>query len=59
VEGIDDLDVLHVWDSIPHVAETFHITLEALIMLLLDGLQCFSHRRMLVHALDVPDEYGT
>jgi hypothetical protein len=25
VEGVDDLDVLDVWDGIPSIAETFHI----------------------------------
>jgi hypothetical protein len=37
-EGINDLDVLDVQDSIPDIAEMFHIISEALIMLLLDGL---------------------
>jgi hypothetical protein len=43
-EGIDDLDVLDVRDSIPSVAEIFHVVLEALIMLLSDGLESLSHR---------------
>jgi hypothetical protein len=38
MEGIGDLDVLDLWNDIPCVAETFHVVLEALIMLLLDGL---------------------
>jgi hypothetical protein len=37
-EGVDDLDVLDVWDSVPGVAEIFHVVLKALIMLLSDGL---------------------
>jgi hypothetical protein len=37
-EGTDDLIVLDVQDSIPSIAETFHVVLKALIRLLLDGL---------------------
>jgi hypothetical protein len=37
----------------------FHIVPEALIMLLLDGLQSLSSRWTLVCTLEVPDEYGT
>jgi hypothetical protein len=37
MEGVDDLDVLDVQDSVPGIAEMFHVALEALIMLLLDG----------------------
>jgi hypothetical protein len=37
-EGIDDFNVQDVWDSVPGIAETFHIVSEAFIMLLLDGL---------------------
>jgi hypothetical protein len=44
VEGIADLDVLDIRDSIPSIAETFHIVLKALSMLLLDGLQSLSSR---------------
>jgi hypothetical protein len=58
-EGIDDLDVLNVQDSILGIAKMFHVVLEALITLLLDGLQHLCSRRTLVHALKVPDEYGT
>jgi hypothetical protein len=36
-EGVDDLDVLDIRDSIPGIAKMFHVVLEALIMLLLDG----------------------
>jgi hypothetical protein len=39
MKGIDDLNVLDVWDSVSGIAETFHIVPEALIMLLPDGLQ--------------------
>jgi hypothetical protein len=38
-EGIDDFDVLDVWDNVPGVVEMFHVVLEAFIMLLLDNLQ--------------------
>jgi hypothetical protein len=39
MEGIDDLNVLDIWDSIPGITETFHVVLKTLIMLLSDGLQ--------------------
>jgi hypothetical protein len=58
-EGVDDLDVMDVRDSVPGVAEMFHIVPEALIMLLPDGLESLSRRWMLVRALEVPDERGT
>ncbi len=59
VEGIDDLDVLDVRDSVPGVAEIFHVVPETLIMLLPDGLQSLCCRWTLVRALKVPDEHGT
>jgi hypothetical protein len=59
MKGIDDFDVLDVQFSVPGIIEIFHVVLEAFIMLLLDGLQDFSCRRMLVHTLKVPDEHGT
>jgi hypothetical protein len=37
----------------------FHVVLDALIMLLLDGLQSFGCGWTLVYALEVPDEHGT
>jgi hypothetical protein len=37
-EGIDDLDVLDVWDSIPSIAKTFHIVPKTFTMLLPNGL---------------------
>jgi hypothetical protein len=37
----------------------FYVVSEALIMLLLDGLQSLYSRWTLVCALEVPDEYGT
>jgi hypothetical protein len=58
-EGIDDLDVLDVWDGVPNVAEIFHVVPDALFMLLLDGLQSLSSRWTLMHALQVSDEHGT
>jgi hypothetical protein len=39
VEGIDDLDVLDVWDSVLGIVEIFHVVLETFIMLLPHGLQ--------------------
>jgi hypothetical protein len=59
VEGIDDLNVLDVQDSIFGIAATFHIVLETFIMLLLDGLQSFYCGRLLVRTLEVLDEHGT
>ncbi len=59
VKDVDDLDILNIQDSVPSIAEIFHVVPEALIMLLLDGLQSLSNRWMLVHALKVPDEHGT
>jgi hypothetical protein len=37
----------------------FHIAPEALIMLLLDGLEGFNYRQTLVRTLEVPVEHGT
>jgi hypothetical protein len=58
-EVVNDLDVLDVRDAISSIAKTFDIVMETLIMLLLDGLECLDSRRMLVGALEVPDEHGT
>jgi hypothetical protein len=44
MKSIDDLDVLYIWDDVPDIAETFHVVLENLIMLLLDGLQSLNSR---------------
>jgi hypothetical protein len=59
MEGIDNLNVLDVLDSVRGIAETFHIILEALIMLLLGCLQGFSSGGTLVCALKVSDEHDT
>jgi hypothetical protein len=59
VKGIDNLDVLDVWDGVPGIAKTFYIVPKALIMLLLDGLQGFRCRWTLVRTLKVPDKHGT
>jgi hypothetical protein len=40
-EGINDFNIVDVWDSIPDITEMFHIILEDFIMLLLDGLKNF------------------
>jgi hypothetical protein len=37
MKGIDDLDVLDVRDSVPGIAEMFHVVPEAFIMFLPDG----------------------
>jgi hypothetical protein len=59
VEGVDYLDVLDVRDSIPNIAEMFHVVLEAFIMLLPNGLESLNSRWMLIRALEVLDEHGT
>jgi hypothetical protein len=59
LHGLDDLDVLKVRDNVPGVAEMFHIVLEALIMLLSDGLESISSRWTLICVLEVPDEHDT
>jgi hypothetical protein len=59
VEGVDDLHILNVRDSVTGVAEMFHVVPEALIMLLSDGIESLSSRWMLVRALEVPDEHDT
>jgi hypothetical protein len=59
VEGVDDLDVLNVRDSVPSVVEIFHIVPKAFNMLLHVGLEGLSSRWTLIRALEVPDENGT
>jgi hypothetical protein len=59
VEGVDYLDVLDVRDSIPNIAEMFHVVLEAFIMLLPNGLESLNSRWMLIRALEILDEHGT
>jgi hypothetical protein len=58
-EGINDLDVLDVRDSIPSIAKIFYIVSETSIMLLSDGLQGLCCKRTLVCALEVPDKHGS
>jgi hypothetical protein len=57
-KGINDLDILYIRDSVPSIVEMFHVVMEVFIMLLLDGLQGFSFRRMFVCTLKVFDEHG-
>jgi hypothetical protein len=59
VEGVDDLDDLDVRDSIPDIAEMFHVVPKALIMLLSNSLESLNSRWTLVYALEVLDEHGT
>jgi hypothetical protein len=59
MEGVNDLDVLDVWDVVSGIAKMLDIIAETLIMLLLDGLEGLSSRRTLIGALEVPDEHGT
>jgi hypothetical protein len=42
MKGVDDFDVLDVQDSVPGIAEMFHVLPEALIRLLLNSLYGFS-----------------
>jgi hypothetical protein len=58
-EGVNDLDVLDVWDVISGIAEMLDIVTETLIMLLLDGLEGLDSRWTLIGALEVPDEHDT
>jgi hypothetical protein len=37
----------------------FHVVLEALIMLLSDGIESLNSRWMLIRDLEIPDEHGT
>jgi hypothetical protein len=50
--------VLEVGNSIPVIAEMFHIIPEAFIMLLLDSFQSCSDRWSLICALQVAGEHG-
>jgi hypothetical protein len=59
MEGINDLDILDIRDSIPGAAKIFHVISEAFIMLLLDGLEVFCCRWTLICTLEIPDEHGT
>jgi hypothetical protein len=59
MEGIDDLDVLDIQDSISSIAEMFHVVLEAFIMHLLDGIHGLCSGWTLVCTLEVPNEHGT
>jgi hypothetical protein len=58
-KGVNDLDILDVWDVVSGIIETLHIIAETLIILLLDGLEGLGSRRTLIGALEVPDEHGT
>jgi hypothetical protein len=59
MKSIDDLDVLNVRGSVSSIAEMFHVISKVFIMLLLDGLQSFCCRWMLIRALKVANEKGT
>jgi hypothetical protein len=58
-KDIDDLNILYVRDIVHGIAEMFYIVLEALIMLLLDGVWGLYTRWTLICTLEVSDEYGT
>jgi hypothetical protein len=59
MEGVDDLNILDVGDSVPGIAETFNIIAETLIMYLLDSLEGLSSIWTLVRALKVSNKHGT
>jgi hypothetical protein len=59
VEGIDDFGVLDIRDSIPDIAEIFHVVPEAFIMLLFGGLYGFNYRRTLIRTLKVSNKHDT
>jgi hypothetical protein len=58
-EGVNNLDVLDVWDAVSDIAEMLDIITETLIVLLLDGLEGLGGRWTLIGALEVLDEHGT
>jgi hypothetical protein len=58
-EGVDDLNVLDIRDSVSSIVEMFHIVPKALIMHLSNGLESLSSRWPLIRALKVSDEHGT
>jgi hypothetical protein len=58
-DGVNNINVLDVRDTISSVAETLDIITETLIVLLLDGLEGLGGRWTLIGALEVPNEYGT
>jgi hypothetical protein len=58
-KSIDGIDVLDIRDSVPSVAETFHVVLKIFIVLLPDGLQGLCYRWTLVCVLEVPNEHDT
>jgi hypothetical protein len=59
MEGVNDLDVLDVWNVISSITKTLDIIAETLIMLLLYGLEGLGNRRALIGVLKVLNEYGT
>jgi hypothetical protein len=58
-ESIDDLNVLDIRDGVAGIVEMLHVVPEALIMLLLDGLNSLNSRWTLVYALEAPNEHST
>jgi hypothetical protein len=58
-EGVNDLDVLDIWGSIPNIAETFYVVSEALIRRLTYSLESLSSIWMRICALEVSDEHDT
>jgi hypothetical protein len=58
-EGVNNLDVLDVWDVISDIAEMLDIIMETLIMLLLNDLEGLDGRWTLIGSLEVPGEHDT
>jgi hypothetical protein len=50
-EGINNLDVLDIWDAVSGIAEMLDIIAKTLIVLLLDGLEGLSGRWTLIGVL--------
>jgi hypothetical protein len=58
-EGVNNLNVLDVRDTVSDIAETLDIIMKTLIMLLLDGLEGLGSKRMLIGVVKVPNEHDT
>jgi hypothetical protein len=58
-EGVNNLDVLDVRDTVSGIAKMLDIITETLVMLLLDGLEGLGGRWTFIGALEVPNEHDT
>jgi hypothetical protein len=59
MEGVNNLDVLHVQDAIFSITEPLDIITETLIVLMLDSLEGLDSRWTLIGVMEVLDEHGT